>query len=258
MSPTDDTARFSLSSNPEYSTGKYGGTSSTDFLYVPLTAAYTSGAYIFNVTVPYISVTSADHNVLPNVGRMGSGSAAGAGAGMGGAGMGGGMGNGASTQTTQAGLGDVMASMGYDFYRGQNLGLTLFGGVKFGTANSNKGLGTGRNDYSAEIDSAYAMHDTTLLAAIGYKVVGKTAAYVLNNIAYASLGINQRIGAQQRASLMLSGAQRSNPFGANRLALAAGWSHQFGEAATWSVSLSKGLASGSPDWGGALGISSNF
>src|SRR6266436_7323305 len=48
---------FSLTTGVDYSTGKYGGTASTDILYVPLTAAYEMDKWLFKLTVPYIMVT---------------------------------------------------------------------------------------------------------------------------------------------------------------------------------------------------------
>lgn len=279
--PLANTGRFSLASGVEYSSGKYGGTSTTDILYVPLTARYSKGPYSFNMTVPYISVTSSENAMAPIVGPMGNTAATGSiPVGMD-TGMGAAMGAGTSTgtgmpgtgttgsgmpgtptttagTTTQSGMGDIMASLGYDFYTGEQLGLTILGGVKFGTANSNKGLGTGQNDYSAELDGAYSINDTSMLAAIGYKVVGQPVAYTLNNIAYGAVGVTHRMSENTRASLMLNGAQSSYAFISGRLALAAGWSEQLSNTTNWSISLAKGLSSGSPDWDGVISISISY
>src|SRR5229473_2226361 len=58
---------FSLTTGADYSTGKYGGTSSTDILYVPLTGAYEMDKWLFKVTVPYIMVTGPG-NVVRGIG----------------------------------------------------------------------------------------------------------------------------------------------------------------------------------------------
>jgi hypothetical protein len=248
--------KFVISSGFEYSSGKYGGTSSTDTLYVPITSKYVAGRTSYSLTVPYIGVTSSDQSVVPSVGRMSpSGST---GSGMGG-GMGGSSGSGSrSNQSTQSGLGDIAALAGYDFYTGDQLWLTALGGVKFGTADSNKGLGTGQNDYSAELDGSYVMKDYSILGAVGYKVVGKPVNYTLNNIGYGSFGINHRVNENSRFNLMLNGAQSSNTYSSNRLALAVGWSRQVSNILGWSASLAKGLSDGSPDWDGWLSIYASY
>lgn len=261
--PSANSGKFSLGGNVNYSTGKYGGSSATDILYVPLSAGYATGQYLFNVTIPYISVTTSDHAVVPGIGRMSSSTAMGSstggtGMGMGGMGFGSGSTTAAGTTTTESGLGDITASLGYNFYAGEQLGLTVVGGVKLGTADYNKGLGTGKNDYSAEVDSAYAVDDTSFLATLGYRVVGKPAGFTLNNVAYGSAGISQKVSDDTRASLILNGAQSSNAFSASQLAISAGWLQQINATTSWSASLAKGLSSGSPDWGGLLGIFSGF
>jgi hypothetical protein len=48
---------FSLTTGVDYTTGTYGGASSTDIVYVPLTGRYEIDKGLFKLTVPYIMVT---------------------------------------------------------------------------------------------------------------------------------------------------------------------------------------------------------
>lgn len=258
-----DAGQFSLSTGIEMSSGKYGGTTSTDILYVPLTAKYVVADYSLRITVPYISIQSSDSSVLPGIGRMGSNMATSTG--MSGSGMGGMGGTGgstvtstSSTATTQSGLGDIFASLGYGIYSGEQLGLTLLTGVKFGTADYNKRLGTGQNDYLAEVDSVYTLNDTAILASAGYKIVGQPADYVLKNVAYGSIGFNQSAGERSRAGLTWDVAQSSSSLSTARSSLSAVWFEAFGQAANWSITLTKGFSSSVPDWGGGFVLSSGY
>src|SRR5229473_3227524 len=81
---------FSLTTGADYSTGKYGGTSSTDILYVPLTGAYEMDKWLFKVTVPYIMVTGPG-NVVRGIGIIKN--------------------KAAGRRTTQSGVGDAVAAV---------------------------------------------------------------------------------------------------------------------------------------------------
>ena len=74
--------------------------------------------------------------------------------------------------TTQSGLGDVSASAGYAILTTDSLWVDLVGNIKFGTADASRNLGTGENDYSAQLDGFYTLDNTTLLATAGYKIIG--------------------------------------------------------------------------------------
>jgi hypothetical protein len=234
---------WAISGGTEYSSGKYGGTTSTDILYLPFMLRYATTRYAVSLTVPYISVTSGG-GVIPGVGGAIRGS--------------GRVTNPAtrSPTTTQSGLGDVIATAGYSIYGQEQLTLNLVGSVKFGTANENKSLGTGKNDYAAQIDMLYAYSTSTLYASIGYKVIGVPAGYTLNNIAYGSVGVAQTIDERSRAGLTLNAAQSMGPGIEGRRDLAFDIMHRFNESNTISAKFSKGLSTSSPDWLVGLYLSS--
>lgn len=233
---------WTISGGAEYSSGKYGGTTSTDILYLPFMLRYATTRYAVSLTVPYISVTSGGV-VIPGVGGTSRGS--------------GRMANPATSSptTTQSGLGDVIATAGYNIYEQEQLTLNLVGSVKFGTANENKSLGTGKNDYAAQIDMFYAYATSTFYTSIGYKVVGVPVGYTLNNIAYGSVSIAQSINERSRAGLTLNVAQSMGPGIEGRRDLAFDIMRRINGNSSISAKLSKGLSTSSPDWLAGLYLS---
>lgn len=228
--------RFAISGGVEYSSGKYGGATSTDILYVPLTLRYGTNQYTVSLTVPYISVTSGG-GVIPGVGGVGRGS-----------GRMVAVPTVTSRTTTQSGLGDIIATAGYNIYQQGNLTLNVVGNVKFGTADENKLLGTGKNDYAAQVDVFYAYAASSLYASAGYKVVGVPAGLTLNNVAYGSVGMVRMIGEKSRIGLTLNAAQSMGPGIEGRRDLAFDVMHGLNKGSFVSAKLSGGLSSSSPDW----------
>lgn len=242
---TDEAAAagtLAFSAGGEFSTGKYGGATRTDIFYLPLAFKYFTPGYALSLTVPYVSVTS-NGDVIPGTGGMNRGRGRSATTSSG-------------TQTiTQSGLGDVLASAGCQIYSEDALTLNILGNVKFGTANANKRLGTGKNDYAAQLDTLYAGAATAYHASVGYKVVGVPEAYALNNVAYGSIGATTPITEQFRAGLRLDAAQRANTNTEGTRSLAIDITKWRSEGGGVSVSLSKGLSTSSPDWTGAVYLS---
>ena len=130
--------RLTLNIGGEYTTGDYGGTESVDEWYMPVTIRYSSDSWVYRATIPYLQVTAPSGGDLigydPGGVPIYSGS---------------------TQQETEAGLGDVIASVKYaGIYKNVQLGLLVdvTGKVKLGTADENKALGTGENDYTVGID----------------------------------------------------------------------------------------------------------
>lgn len=85
------------------------------------------------------------------------------------------------------GLGDTTLSVGYDLL--ENPWLTLNIKQKFATGDSKKGLSTGKNDTSLQLDYFYPLQpNTALFAHIGHKFVGKVRGAAMQDTRYASLG----------------------------------------------------------------------
>ena len=167
----DDDTRFTLSTGMDFTSGRYGGDTDIEDFYVPLTATLDNGRIAYRLTVPYLSVRAPEGTLIYDPGAEplpGSGDI-----------------------VTVSGLGDVIGSVTiYDVVNSQRLGIAmdLTGKVKFGTADEDKGLGTGKNDYSVQADFYKFADQLTLLGSIGYKFRGDPIGVELDDAFTASVG----------------------------------------------------------------------
>ena len=123
----EESGKYTLETGMDYNTGKYGGTQSTNILYVPFTAKYKDKLWTLRVTVPYLRITG-PANVINGVGAVATANAG---------------------VTTRSGLGDVILGATRSVYSdsASRTLVNLTGKVKLGTTSSTRGLGTGANDY---------------------------------------------------------------------------------------------------------------
>lgn len=247
--------KVSLTTGFDYSTGKYGNTQSTDILYVPVTAKYESDNLTLKLTVPYISVTGPG-GVIQGFGRVPQP----AGGTTGGVSRFGRPSGGTSSATsTNSGLGDVIASAGYTVYTGDALSVDAVGKVKFGTADANKGLGTGRNDYSAELDGYYTLAPkSTLFVTAGYKIVGAPAGVPTTNVPYGMLGFDQKTSEVSNAGVMYSQVNSVSPTIPDQKDVTFYVSKKYSPTLKIQANLLKGFSTSSPDLGVGLMVTDYF
>lgn len=229
---------FSLGVGFDYSTGKYGGDTSTNILYVPVTGKYIADKLTLKLTVPYIRVSSAG-NVVSGMGRTGVTAAS-------------------SKTTTQSGLGDVIATAAYVIHDSGKLVLDLAGNVKFGTASAQKSLGTGENDYSAQVDGFYAMSNTSLFTTLGYKVMGQPAGIIVNNIVYGSAGVSQKLDDKYTAGVVLDAAQSATELSPGIRELSVFVSNKIRPDLKLQANLMKGFSDASADYGVGATLTGTF
>lgn len=238
--------QFSLATGFDYSTGKYGTSTTTDMLYVPVVAKYETDDLTLKLTVPYLRVTGTSSGVIRGMGRVRTGSP------MMTTTMK------ATTTNSASGLGDIVAAAGYTVYDQDALSLDLVGKVKFGTADANTGLGTGENDYSAQVDGYYTLDKTTIFATGGYKIVGKPAGLTLNNVAFGELGASRKINDRTSAGIMLDVMQSASPVGNGPIEVTAFASKKLSPTLKVQVNVLKGLSNGSPNVSAGAMVTSIF
>ena len=73
------------------------------------------------------------------------------------------------------------------------LNVDFTGRVKFGTADEDKGLGTGETDYYGQIDLYQNFGTITPFGTVGYRVLGTNATFQLKDGMYASAGAAFRV-----------------------------------------------------------------
>ena len=230
---------FSLTTGVDYSSGKYGGTQSTDILYIPLTGIYEVDRWSFKLTVPYVRITGPG-GVIRDIGGFRSGS---------------------TTRTTASGLGDIVTAATYNAYNsgGTNaLLIDVTAKVKFGTADDTKSLGTGKNDYAAQADIFKTFDKLTAFGTLGYRVLGSPAGTSLNNVFYGSLGSSYKFTQGTSAGLVLDLREKASTSGAAQRELTAFIAHKLTQSWKAQGYVVKGFTDGSPDWGAGATITRAF
>jgi len=231
---------FSLATGFDYSTGKYGSANTTDILSIPVVGTYETGLWVFELTVPYVRISGVG-GVLANGMRVKSP-----------------MATRTTRSVTQSGLGDVVASATYNIYSAseEDFWADLTGRIKFGTADTN--LGTGQNDYAAQVNVYQRFDRFTAMGALGYEVLGSPAGVDMNNVAYGILGGSYQITDQTGGGVEMMMVQKPSAIGAEQRELTAYVSHNLDESLKIRGYVLKGFADGSPDSGFGVLISSEF
>lgn len=230
--------QFSLGTGFDYSTGKYGNAGSTDILYIPVTGKYETDKMTFKLTVPYISITGPG-GVVRGIGRIGRMTTR-------------------TTQTSNSGLGDITTSAGYNVYSDKSLAFDLVGNIKFGTADASKGLGTGENDYSAQVDGYYLHNKTTLFATAGYRDYGSPAGISLSSVPYGTIGFSQKLNSTSSAGAMLDMVKSPSTTVGDQREATIFVSQKISDNTKVQANLLKGFANGSPDFGGGVMVTGTF
>ena len=237
-SVAEETEKFSLETGMNYNTGKYGGTQSTSIRYVPVTGKYQGNSWILKLTVPYLQITGPD-NVINGVGLTGATT---------------------NASTIRSGLGDVIAAATHNLYNGGSSGFmaNLTGKIKFGTASSAQGLGTGKNDYALQADMYKVTGSLTNFGTFGYKKYGSPVGYTLNNVFYGTLGASYKINPETSSGIMLNLGQKTTVRGSSHIEAIFFASHQLDK--TWKVQgyVLKGFTNSVPDFGAGVTLAHLF
>ncbi|MET4569159.1 transporter [Rhodanobacter soli] len=253
---TTDSGRFSLSAGADYSSGKYGTDTTTDIWSVPVAAAYQTDRWTFKLTVPYINISGAG-NVIPGVGKVNNGNPKGRGRGNGGGTT---PAPGTAASGSASGLGDITASAGYELFGSadRTFGLDLTGKVKFGTADENKGLGTGKNDYGLSLDTYKVSGDWTAFGGVGWMKYGSSQYIQLKNGFNANIGADYKLGASDNIGAYYYYRERIADTGASQSELTGYWNHKFNDSLRVQAYALAGFADGSPDYGAGASLKYSF
>lgn len=236
-----------LSLGANFSTGDYGTGQDVDILSLPLTAEYETERWNFGLTVPFISITSVGDVVGGTAGPIVTNkkkSNAG----------------GTVERTTERGLGDIVASLGYAMLPGNEgapfVELSLK--IKFPTASESKSLGTGEFDYTAMVNVSKTYGQFTPFANIGYSVIGEPSGTDLDNIILLSAGAGYAFTDRLSAGVALDYRQATTSTADASVELSpyVTWGLAGGDALDFYALV--GLSDGSPDIGGGLAFTYAF
>lgn len=230
---------FSLTPAFDHTSGRYGSASVTDITTTSVMGKYETDDWTLKLTVPYLFV------------RGGAGVVPGAG----------------STSNTNpmrrregevvAGLGDIVASATYTAYdnEGSDLSIDLTGKVKFGTANRDRGLGTGANDYTAQVDVYQGYAALTVFAGAGYTVMGSTPYMQLNNVYSVTLGASYSTSDTAQLGLSYDGQQAPSATAGAISEATLFLSRKMSDNWKSQLYVVKGFTTGSPNWGLGASVS---
>jgi len=226
-----DNDTLKLSTGAEYITGDFGGTEPVEQLYIPVTTRYTTKRYSFRLTVPYIRLTAptgtvqSDGTIIPGTGPI----------------------------VTESGMGDVIAGVTYrDAFNSEgasDVAIDFTAKVKFGTADVDKGLGSGENDYTIQTELYKFLDRMMLFGILGYKFRGDPPGVDLNNSLIAFVGGNYRLTPAFRTGVDLYYQEALFSGADDQVELSAFLGYKLSKTQYLRSYLIKGFGDASPDWG---------
>lgn len=161
----------------DYSSGRFNLPVNTNISYVPYSLKYEKKNWTFRASSGYISFAAPDNiitdeNGAPLVTNIDDESFD------------------ANINSRRSGFGDVYLSASYSFENPymDDFFIDLTGQVKIPTADEKKGLGTGKVDYTIKLDAAYLFGNFMPFGTLGYRFVGATDRFDLQNSFFASIG----------------------------------------------------------------------
>ncbi len=239
-SPVGAQNRLSTSLGADYSSGKYGTASTTTVASIPLSIKYETENLTLKASLPWLRVTAATGTSLGPDGRPSSG--------------------GTGIRRTESGAGDLVTSLTWMAYHNSTNGIAidLTGKVKWGTADAGKGLGTEKNDLSAQVDFYKSLGKTALFTTLGYKVFGDPAGINFRNVPYAGIGFSHKTSSLTAFGLTWDYRPKVVDTGTHTSELTGFVTHKLSDSTKAQLYLVKGLADGSPDWGGGLSLSHSY
>ena len=227
--------KLSIGLGYEQTSGDYGQVDETEITSMPLYFQYIRDAWRFKLSIPYISVTG-DGSVIPSGGGMG--------------GMGSFGGTGGSVVETESGLGDVTGSLSRSFRpKNSYMFYELTAAVKLGTASPEKNLGSGENDYSLSLYSAYGKHNLKPFLSVGYQFMGDIATVDYNDVIFAKAGLMYQINAKTLMNMSYDYQQATVDGGDDGKSLSLSVSRKLNQKWLANVYLVNGLSDSVADSG---------
>lgn len=241
--PQPGVYHYKFTLGAEYTRGDYGGDGNIDELYIPASFKYRGQTGSVQVTVPWMSVKSSGDTLLLDGGMAGRGNM-----------------NKMLTSgdVTESGLGDVILSATRFDILGlhrSDLVVDLTGKVEFGTADETAGLGTGENDYAAQLDVYRAVGTEMVYGYLGYKLRGDPPGLNLNNTAYGLVGLDHRFSDRFSGGADVRVEQAALPGGDAAVETGIYGGFRPSPSMYWLAYVTRGYTDASPDWGVGTSVS---
>lgn len=228
---------YTFSVGAEYTTGKYGADIETTMQQVPFTLGYTDKNYAWSITVPYVRISGSEDVTFSSSTKSPMFSTTTI----------------SNVKQTDSGLGDIVLSGTYQLQNETKVKpwLAVTGKIKLATADEKKRLGTGENDFSAQLEVAKkAVHGF-----IGYKIVGDTNTINFNNVVFGLIGISIPVNKEWTSITEFYTEQASVNGVDNIQELNLVFSKSLKGKKKFNMYLIKGLTDSSHDWGAGVSLS---
>lgn len=228
---------YTFSTGVEYTIGKYGTSLDTTMLQVPFKLEYSTEQYALSVIVPYNQISGSEDVIFNGTTKSPM----------------------FSTTTisnvthTDSGLGDITLSGTYQLQKEIKTRpwIAITGILKLGTADENKRLGTGENDYAVQLELAKkAIHGF-----IGYQLIGDTPTINYNDVTYGAVGITIPAGKNWTTVTEYYTEQASVSGVDNVKELSFSMSKTLKDKRRFGWYLIKGFTDSSPEWGAGVTLS---
>lgn len=230
---------ITLGSMPSFFTGTFGTKTRTNITYIPNYIKYKIDDISLKLTVPFITVQS--NGAVVSGGTV--------------------IGTGTGASKTNSGLGDVWLEGKYTLHHvlDSSFDFVPYAKIKFGTASSAKGLGTGKNDYELGLGIRTRFAGQWFpFGRVGYRLIGQPTGRVLGDILTYRAGISYAMDRVNVMTVLFSGRQASQAGFASAAEIIAAWNYKIQPDLGLQVFGDKGLSNGSPDYGVGGGVTYSF
>jgi hypothetical protein len=233
-----DAPRWQTGWSFSYLTGDYGEETDTDIYYTAVTVKRYLKKGDVTLTVPYLDISADGVTFIGGEVEPVDGSDSG------------------------SGLGDIILKGRYYAVAQEGLipYIDLVGSIKFPTANEDKGLGTGKTDFTCMVEFARRLksNEWIALGEVGYTWVGEPSGYDADNRWLYSVGLAYELHAKITLSAYLDGRTaifegNDDPFSVLLIG-----EYKFRPDLRFDTLLELGLNDGAPDFGVTFGLRKRF
>ncbi len=244
----DDEPRFSFSTFVNYSVGDYGTNKDTTLVYVPFTFGVRPIDTLWiSLTVPWIYQSS--ENVVVTGGGVAVRK------------KDGGKFARPEHSTSESGLGDVLLKVSYVVLDERVFlpEVAPYLKIKFPTADSDRGLGTGEFDETIGVDLSKRLIDRLYgYLTLSYTFVGDPPGTDFRNSFGWSVGAAYSIAPPLAVFAFLDGSTAISPGQSDPVELRVGAEYRLAKALKLTGAVSRGLTDGAADWGLSAGLTLRF
>jgi hypothetical protein len=244
----DDVRIWSFSTSVNYSVGDYGTDKDTTIVYVPFTLGVKPiDRLALSLTVPYIYQSS--ENVVVTAGgvavrKRGDGKFARP-----------------ERSSSESGLGDMLFKVSFTVLEEKDLipEIAPYVKIKFPTADSDRGLGTGEFDETIGVDLSKQLIDRLYgYVTLAYTFVGDPPGTNFRNSFGWSLGAAYSVVGPLSVFAFLDGSTAISPGQSDPVELRVGAEYRLTRALKLTGSVTRGLTDGAADWGLSGGLALRF